>query len=70
MKDIRLPEFNTPDNFVDLYDIVESHTKKDSLWAEEIVKVTDTSPEQVQRLMEHPIRAWIVLQQLNTSVVK
>jgi hypothetical protein len=48
MKDIRLPEFGTPDDFVDLCDIVESHTKQDSLWAEELAKVTDTMPGQVQ----------------------
>jgi hypothetical protein len=54
MKDIRLPEFGTPDNFVDLCDIVESHTKQDLLWAEELAKVTDTTPGQVQRFMEHP----------------
>jgi hypothetical protein len=48
MKDIRLPDFGTPDNFVDLCDIVESHAKKDSLWAEELVKMTDAVPGQVQ----------------------
>jgi hypothetical protein len=48
MKDIGLPEFGTPDNFVDLCDIVESHTKEDSLWAEELAKVTNASLRQVQ----------------------
>jgi hypothetical protein len=38
MKDIRLPEFGTPDEFVDLRDIVESHTKQDSSWAERLGK--------------------------------
>jgi hypothetical protein len=42
MKDIGLPEFGDPDNFIDLCDIVESHAKQDSLWAEELAKVTDT----------------------------
>jgi hypothetical protein len=41
MKDIRLPEFGMPDDFVDLRDIVKLHTEQDSLWAEEISKVTD-----------------------------
>jgi hypothetical protein len=54
MKDIGLPEFGNPDNFVDLCDIVESHTKQDLLWAKELAKVTDTTPGQVQRFMEHP----------------
>ena len=29
-KDIGLPEFRTPDDFLDLRNIVESHTKQDS----------------------------------------
>jgi hypothetical protein len=33
MKDIGLPEFGTPDDFVDLRDIVKSHIKQDSTWA-------------------------------------
>jgi hypothetical protein len=70
MKDIGLPEFNTPDNFVDLCDIVESHTKQDLLWAEELAKVADTMPGQVKIFMEHAIRDQTVLQQLNTSLVK
>jgi hypothetical protein len=39
--DIRLPDFGTPDNFVDLCDIVESHSKQDSLWDKELVKMTN-----------------------------
>jgi hypothetical protein len=69
MKDIRLPKFNTPGKFVNLCDIVESHTKKDSLWAAELATVIDTTPGQVKRFMEHPIKAQTVLQQLNTSLV-
>jgi hypothetical protein len=48
MKDIGLPEFGTPDNFVDLSDIVESHAKQDSLWTEELTKMTDARPGQVK----------------------
>jgi hypothetical protein len=70
MKDIRLPEFGMPDDFVDLRDIVESHTKKDSSWAERLAKVTDTVPGQVQQFMEHPIKARAMLQQLSASLVK
>jgi hypothetical protein len=70
MKDIILPKVGMPDDFVDLHDIVESHTKKDSLWAKELSKVTNTTPGQVQQFMEHSIRARVVLQQLSTSLVK
>jgi hypothetical protein len=70
MKDIGLPDFGTPDNFIDLCDIVKSHAKKDSWWVEELVKMTDVVPGQVQRFMEHPIRARIVLHQLNSIMVK
>jgi hypothetical protein len=47
MTDIGLPEFGTPDDFVDLQDIVKSHTEKDSSWAKEITKVIDTTLGQV-----------------------
>jgi hypothetical protein len=70
MKDIGLLEFGTPDDFVDLRDIVESHTKKDSSWAERLAKVTDTAPGQVRQFMEHPIKARAMLQQLSASLVK
>jgi hypothetical protein len=70
MKDIKLPEFGTPDDFIDLRDIVESHAKQDSSWAERLAKVTDTTTGQVQQFLEHPISARAVLQQLSTSLVK
>jgi len=70
MKDIGLPDFGTPNDFIDLCDIVESHTKKDSSWVEKLAKVTDTAPGHVQQFMEHPINAWVVIQQLSTSLVK
>jgi hypothetical protein len=54
----------------DLCDIVESHTKQDSLWAEELAKVTNTTSGQVQRFIEHPIKAWVVLQQISANLVK
>jgi hypothetical protein len=40
MKDIGLLEFDTPDDFTDLRNIVESHAKKDSSWDERLAKVT------------------------------
>jgi hypothetical protein len=44
MRDVGLPEFGTPDDFVDLRDIVKSHAEQDSSWVEEITKVTDMAP--------------------------
>jgi hypothetical protein len=57
MTDIGLPEFGTPDDFVDLCDIVNSHAKQDSSWAAEVEKVAYMVPGQVQRFMEYPIKA-------------
>jgi hypothetical protein len=57
--------------FVDLRDIIKSHTEQDSSWAEEITKVIDTrEPGQVRQFMEHPIKAQAMLQQLSASLVK
>jgi citrate lyase beta subunit len=61
MKYIGLPKFGQPDDFTNLHDIVESHAKQDSSWAERLVKVTDTAPGQVTQIMEHPIRAQAML---------
>jgi hypothetical protein len=57
MRDIGLPKFGIPDDFVNLCDIVKSHVEQDSSWAVEITKVEDMVPGQVQRFMEHPIKA-------------
>ena len=56
MRDIGLPKFGTPDDFVNLRDIVKSHAEQDSSWAEEIMKVANMAPRQVQQFMEHPIK--------------
>ena len=48
MKDIRLLEFGTPDDFVNLRGIFKSHIKQDSAWAEEITKVAHMAPGQVR----------------------
>jgi hypothetical protein len=48
MKDINLPKFGTPDDFVDLHDIVKNHAEQDSSWAEDIAKVTDMVTGQVR----------------------
>jgi hypothetical protein len=42
MKDIGLPEFGMPNEFIDLRDIKKSHIEKDSSWDKGITKVTDT----------------------------
>jgi hypothetical protein len=70
MKDIGLSEFGTIDDLINLRDIVASDVMKDALWAEELEKMTDTVPGQVQRFVKHSIRAQTVLQQLNASLVK
>jgi hypothetical protein len=70
MKDIGLSKFSMPDEFVDLRDIVKSHTKRDSSWAEELAKVSNTVPGQVRRFIEHLIKDKAMLQQLKASLVK
>jgi hypothetical protein len=70
MKDIKLPDFGMPDEFTDLCDIFESHTKKYSSWAKILAKVTDTEPRQVQQFIEHTIRAPAVIQKLSASLIK
>jgi hypothetical protein len=70
MKDIELPEFGTPNNFIDLSDVFESHAKQDSLWTEELTKMIDVRPRKVKLFTEHPIRSRTMLQQLNPHLVK
>jgi hypothetical protein len=62
MRDIDLPEFGTPDDFVDLRDIVKLHAEQDSSWVAEIARVANMAPGQVQQFMEHPIKAQTMLQ--------
>jgi hypothetical protein len=57
MRDIDLSEFITPDDFVDLCDIVNFNAKQDSSWVVEITRVEKMAPIQVQQFMEHPIKA-------------
>jgi hypothetical protein len=70
MRDISLPEFGSPEDFFDLHDIVKQHAEQDSSWTAKIEKVDNMAPVQVQHFMEHPIKAWEVLQQLSVKVVK
>jgi hypothetical protein len=70
MKDINLPKFGSPEDFVDLHDIVKKHAKKDSAWKREIAKVESMAPVQVQQFVEHPIKAQVVLQWLSVKMIK
>jgi hypothetical protein len=44
MKDIGLPEFDSPEDFFDLHDIVKRHAEHDSAWEVEIVQVASMTP--------------------------
>jgi hypothetical protein len=70
MKDIGLPEFGSPEDFVDLHDIVKRHAEQDSVWEVEIVQVVSMTPGQVHNFMEHLIKARAVLQRLSAKVIK
>jgi hypothetical protein len=70
MKDIGLPEFDSPEEFVELHDIVKRHVKHDSTWEVEIMQVASMTPGQVQKFMEHLIKARAVLQRLSAKVIK
>jgi hypothetical protein len=70
MKDIGLSEFGTPDNFIDLSDIVKSHAKQYFLWTKELAKMTDARPGKVIRFTKHLIRARTMLQQLDSNLAK
>jgi hypothetical protein len=62
MRDIDLLEFVTPDDFVDLRDIVKLYVKQDSSWAVEISRMVNMAPGKVQQFMEHSIKARTMLQ--------
>ena len=70
MKDARIPEFSTLDNFIDLSDVVKLHVEQDALWTEEFAKIADARPRQVRQLAEHMITTRTILQQLKSSLVK
>jgi hypothetical protein len=57
MKDAKFPEFGTPDNFIDLSDVVKMHAKQDALWTKELSKIVDVRPGHVRQFVEHLIRA-------------
>ena len=70
MKDIKLPEFRTPSEFIDIRNVLKVYAEEDSLWTEECAKVADARPRQVQQFIEHLIRDKTMLQQLNSTLVK
>jgi hypothetical protein len=57
MKDIKLPEFGIPSEYINIRDVLKMYVEQDSLWTEEWAKVVDVRPIQVQQFIEHPIRA-------------
>jgi hypothetical protein len=48
MKDIGLPEFGSPKDFVDLHDIAKQHEEQYSAWTKKIEKVVSMASIQVQ----------------------
>jgi hypothetical protein len=68
MKFFELPEFGTPDNFIDLSDMVKLHVEQDVLWTKEFSKIVDAKLGQVRQFPEHLIRARTMLQLLDKSV--
>jgi hypothetical protein len=70
MKDIKLPEFSTPNEFINIRDMLKTYVEQDSLWTKECAKVADARPGQVQQFIEHPIRAKTMLQQLNSTLIR
>ena len=57
MKDAKFPDFDTPNNFIDLIDVVKMHAEQDSLWTEEFAKIIDARQGQVQQFVEHMIKS-------------
>jgi hypothetical protein len=62
MKDIKLPEFDTPSESINIRDVLKVYVEQDSIWTEECAKVADARPGQVQQFTKHPIRAKTMLQ--------
>jgi hypothetical protein len=62
MKDAKFPKFGTPNNFIDLSDVVKLHAKQDALWTEESAKIADARLRKVQQFSKHLIRAQTMLQ--------
>jgi len=61
MKDIGLPEYGTPDMFINLNEIIKLCAEHDASWAEECAKITDAKPGKIQQFVGHPIKARSIL---------
>jgi hypothetical protein len=70
MKNIGLQEFGSPEDFVDLHDIVKWNVEHESTWEAEIAHVASMTPGQVYKFMEHLIKARLVMQCLSAKVMK
>jgi hypothetical protein len=70
MKDISLLEFVSPEDFVNLHDIVKQHAEHDSAWEVDIMQVVSMTPGQVQNFMEHLIKNRAILHRLSAKVIK
>jgi hypothetical protein len=70
MKDIVLPNFGSPKDFVELHDIVKRHAEQDLVWEVEIAQVVSMTPGQVKKFMEHSFKARAVLQCLNAKMIR
>ena len=70
MKDIGLPEYGTPDMFINLNEIIKVCIKQDASWAEECAKIIDAKPGKIQQFIGHLIKARAILQKLNFSLAK
>jgi hypothetical protein len=57
MKGITLPEFVSLEDFVDLHDIVKRHAEQESTLTTKIMQVASMDPGQIQKFMDHPIKA-------------
>jgi hypothetical protein len=62
IKDAGLPEFGTPNNFIDLSDVVKLHVEQDALWTEEFAKIADARLGQVRQFAKHLITTRTMLQ--------
>jgi hypothetical protein len=62
MKDSKFPDFGTPDNSINLSDVVKMHAEQYSLWTKESAKIANARPGQVQQLTEHPIKSQTMIQ--------
>jgi hypothetical protein len=70
MRDIDLPEFGTPDDFVDLHDIVKLHVEQDSSWAAGDRKGGEHGARSSTTVHGTPDQGSDMLQQLSARIVK